>query len=72
MVGVDRHNYRQGAAARYYAGLGVSLEATAICVIDEAGEIVRGFRAESEPGALNDALMRLDLPLAWVGWRRAR
>ena len=52
---------------RYFAGLDVSLEETAICVVDEAGEIVREVRAESEPGALDDALKRLGLPLDRVG-----
>jgi hypothetical protein len=34
---------------RYSAGLDVSLEATAICIVDEAGEIVREARVASEP-----------------------
>lgn len=51
----------------YYAGLDVSLEETAICVVDATGKIIKEVRAESEPGALDDALKRLDLPLARVG-----
>jgi transposase len=51
----------------YYAGLDVSLEETAICVVDEDGKIVKEMRAESAPDALHDALKRLDLPLARVG-----
>ena len=51
----------------YYAGLDVSLEETAICVVDAAGTIVKEVRAESAPDALHDALVRLDLPLARVG-----
>jgi len=51
----------------YYAGLDVSLEETAICVVDATGKIVKEMRAESAPDALNDALKRLDLPLERVG-----
>jgi transposase len=36
----------------YFAGLDVSLEETAICIIDDVGRIVREARAASEPGAL--------------------
>lgn len=36
----------------YFAGLDVSLEETAICIVDEAGSIVREARASSEPEAL--------------------
>ena len=51
----------------YYAGLDVSLEETAICVVDADGTIVREVRAESAPDALHHALKRLDLPLERVG-----
>jgi transposase len=51
----------------YYAGLDVSLEETAICVVDATGTIVKEMRAASEPRALHDALVRLDLPVARVG-----
>jgi transposase len=37
---------------RHYAGLDVSLEETAICVVDEAGRIVKEARVPSEPEAL--------------------
>ena len=36
----------------YFAGLDVSLEETAICIVDDAGKIVREARAASEPEAL--------------------
>ncbi len=36
----------------YFAGLDVSLEETAICIVDDAGQIVREVRASSEPEAL--------------------
>jgi len=52
---------------RYFAGLDVSLEETAICVVDETGRIVKETRAESEPSALIAALLALGLPLERVG-----
>ena len=51
----------------YYAGLDVSLEETAICVVDGMGRIVKEARAASEPAALIVALNELDLPLARIG-----
>ena len=36
----------------YFAGLDVSLEETAICIVDGAGKIVREARVASEPEAL--------------------
>lgn len=52
---------------KYFAGLDVSLEETAICVVDETGGIVKETRALSEPQALSEALRGLDLPLERVG-----
>ena len=51
---------------RYFAGLDVSLEETAICVVDETGRIVKETRAASEPEEIA-ALLKLDLPLERVG-----
>lgn len=51
----------------YYAGLDVSLEETAICVVDGTGRIVKEARAASEPVALAQALSQLDLPLERIG-----
>jgi len=52
---------------KYFAGLDVSLEETAICVIDEDGRIVREMRAASAPQAISDALSTSDLPLTRIG-----
>jgi hypothetical protein len=46
------HKHRGETAVRYFAGLDVSLEETAICIVDEAGGIVREARVASEPDAL--------------------
>src|SRR5215213_1455975 len=51
----------------YYAGLDVSLEETAICVVDGAGLIVNEVRAASEPEALIAALKAIDVPLERIG-----
>jgi transposase len=37
----DRHKHREGAAMRYFAGLDVSLEETAICVVCPSSELLR-------------------------------
>ncbi len=52
---------------KYFAGLDVSLEETAICVVDEAGRILKETRAPSEPEALIAALREIGLPLERVG-----
>ena len=48
---------------KYFAGLDVSLEETAICVVDENGRIVKELRAASDPRALCEALRNIDMPL---------
>jgi|GEM_PF-1489658 len=52
---------------KYFAGLDVSLEETAICVVDESGRIVKEGRAASEPRALYKVLRKVDLPLERIG-----
>jgi transposase len=52
---------------KYFAGLDVSLEETAVCVVDESGRIVRETRAASEPLALIEALRKVDLALERIG-----
>ena len=47
----NRHKHREGAAMKYFAGLDVSLEETAICVDDEVGRMIKEARAASEPDA---------------------
>lgn len=51
----------------HFAGLDVSLEETAICVVDETGRIVKEARAASEPEALVAVLRAIDLPLDRIG-----
>lgn len=51
----------------YCAGLNVSLEETAICIVDEAGAIVRELRASSDPESLISAFNDVALPMVWIG-----
>jgi predicted NBD/HSP70 family sugar kinase len=51
----------------YYAGLDVSLEETAICVVDAMGRIVKEMRAPSEPEALVTALRETGLAFERIG-----
>jgi transposase len=51
----------------YFAGLDVSLEETSICVVDEAGRIVKELRTASEPEALAVALLETGLALERIG-----
>jgi predicted NBD/HSP70 family sugar kinase len=57
---------------KYFAGLDVSLEETAICVVDEGGEIIKEMRSESEPEALVSALLNMRLDFDRIGWRPVR
>ena len=56
----------------YFAGLDVSLEETAICVVDEEGRIVREARVPSEPEALVAFFGAWGSRWSGSGWRRAR
>ena len=51
----------------HYAGLDVSLEDTAICIVDHTGRIVREARTASEPQALVAVLKEMDLSLERIG-----
>jgi transposase len=52
---------------RYFAGLDVSLEETAVCVVDEAGRIVREARLASEPEVLVAFLRSFGMIMERVG-----
>jgi len=52
---------------KYFVGLDVSLEETAICLVDETGSIVKEARSASEPDALAAALLGFDMPIERIG-----
>jgi transposase len=52
---------------KHYAGLDVSLEETAICVIGDTGRIVKEMRVPSEPEALVTALRESGLAFERIG-----
>jgi transposase len=65
----------------YFAGLDVSVKETSVCIVDDAGKIVREARVASEPEALlqmltNNRLARVGLeaePLSqWLIQRSRR
>lgn len=51
----------------YYAGLDVSLEETAVCVVDEKGQVIKEARVASEPEALILFFQRLGLAMERIG-----
>ena len=53
----------------YFAGLDVSVKETSVCIVDDAGKIVREVRVASEPEALLQVLANTNLSLqaSWAG-----
>jgi transposase len=52
---------------RYFAGLDVSLEETAVCIVDDTGHILREARAPSEPEALVAFFRDCGMVMARIG-----
>lgn len=52
---------------KHHAGMDVSLDEAAICIVDETGTMVKEVRAVSEPEVLAHALSAVGLPLERVG-----
>ncbi len=51
----------------YFAGLDVSLEETTVCIVDDAGRIVREARVASEPDDLVTFFKSLGLAMERIG-----
>jgi transposase len=51
----------------YYVGIDVSLKESSVCVVDEKGKILREAKVLSEPEALVQFFLELDLPLTQIG-----
>jgi transposase len=52
---------------RYYVGLDVSVKTTAVCIVDEAGKVIKERSLATEPSTLADWLGRTGLEIACVG-----
>lgn len=52
---------------KYYCGLDISLNTTAICVVNQNGDIIREGEVATEPVAIEAWFKRLDFPLERVG-----
>jgi len=56
----------------YFAGLDVSVKETSVCIVDDAGKIVREVRMASEPEALLQVLTNTIYRFKRVGWKPDR
>lgn len=52
---------------KHYAGLDVSVEKTAVCMVDGEGQVVTEGKMAGEPDALAAYLSPWSASLAWVG-----
>lgn len=52
---------------KYYCGLDISLSKTAVCVVNQNGDIIREGEVVTEPVAIEAWFKKLDLPLERVG-----
>jgi transposase len=52
----------------HYIGIDVSLEQSSVCVVDQAGKIVRETKVASEPEALTGFCRALGLPVTRIGF----
>ena len=53
---------------KYFVGMDVSLEETAICVVDETGQMIKEARTTSEPDAHHALLASFNLPFERAAW----
>ncbi len=51
----------------YYAGIDVSLEASSVCLVDPAGQIIRETKVTSDPDALIEHFVSLGFALKRIG-----
>jgi transposase len=51
----------------HYAGLDVSVRTTSVCIVDEAGKVVRETRIPTEPAAIIAVLTEADVLFQRIG-----
>ena len=56
----------------HFAGLDVSVKETSVCIVDDAGKIVREVKVASEPGALLGVLANPPTTSSGSDWRLGR
>jgi hypothetical protein len=56
----------------YFAGLDVSVKETRVCIVDDAGKIVREARVASEPEALLQVLTNPFIASSELDWKPDR
>src|SRR5262245_54189554 len=56
----------------HFAGLDVSVKETSICIVDDAGKIVREVKVASEPEALLAVLKDPPITSSELGWKLHR
>src|SRR5215468_9861211 len=61
-------NTDRSTAVKHYAAIDVSLELSSICIVDEAGKIVKESKVETHPDALVKFFKGLGLPLTLIGF----
>lgn len=61
------NNNNNGDCMKYYCGLDISLEKTAICIVNQNGDIIREGEAPTEPDDIHVWLNSLGIPLERVG-----
>jgi len=53
---------------KHYAAIDVSLELSSVCIVDEAGKVVKESKVETHPDALVKFFEDLGLPLTLIGF----
>ena len=56
----------------HFAGLDVSVKETSLCIVDDAGRIVREVKVASEPEALLAVLTNPAYHTSGLGWKLGR
>jgi hypothetical protein len=65
---VTASKHQEKHSMEHFAGLDVSVKETSVCILDDAGKIVKEVRVASEPQALLKVLENPSMPAG----RRAR